>query len=91
MSVDILIVKVVWICLAWSWCWKLCLELSVGAIPKNTKKAKNAINVKKAGKGLREAGLDRRGPGGSAESEARPFRKGSKDELLAETNVGVFL
>ena len=47
-----------------------CLEVSVGAVPRNTKKARNA--KKAAGKFLREEGfiLGRRVPSGRAESEA---------------------
>ena len=46
------------------------LEVSVGAVPKNTK-AKKARNAKKVAVKVREEGLGRRIPGGSAESEAR--------------------
>ena len=54
----------------------LCLGGSVGSVPKNTKKAKKARNAKKAaGKALREEVVDRRAPGGSAESEAGPYRQ----------------
>ena len=45
--------------------------VSVGAVPKNTKKAKSKRNAKKAaGKVLREEGSGRCVPSGSAESEA---------------------
>lgn len=50
------------------------LAVSVGAIPKNTKKAKRARNAKKSRKRLRK-GSGRRVPGGSAQSEARPFNQ----------------
>ena len=55
-------------------CWKFCLEISVGAVPKNTEKATKARNAKKAaGKVLRDEGLGRRVSRGSDESEAGPF------------------
>ena len=39
-------------------CWRFCLEFSVGAVPKNTKKANKARNAKKdAGKAILEEGL----------------------------------
>ena len=50
-------------------CWRFCLEISVGPVPKNTKKARNATKTG-AGKVLEEEGLGRRVPGVSAESEA---------------------
>ena len=54
----------------------LVLEVSVGAVPRNRKKAKKARNAKKAsGKLLREEGLGRRVPSGSAESEAGPYNQ----------------
>ena len=53
---------------------EICLQVNVGVVPKKTKKAKEARNAKKAAeKVLREEGLGRRVPGGSAESEAVPF------------------
>lgn len=40
-------------------CWEFCLQGCVGAVPKNTKKAKKAGNAKKAaGKVPREEGVD---------------------------------
>ena len=55
-------------------CRRFCLEVSVGAVPKNSRKAKKARNAKKAaGKVLRAEGLSRRVPGRSAESEAEEF------------------
>ena len=51
-------------------CWRFYLDFSVRAVPKNAK-AKKSRNAKKAaGKVLREGGLGRRVPGGSAESKA---------------------
>ena len=55
-------------------CWRFCAEVSVEAVPRNTKKAKKARNTKKAaGKLLLEEGLGRRVPSGSAETEAGPY------------------
>ena len=53
------------------------LEVSVGAVPRNAKKAKKSRNAKKtAGKLLREEeGLGRRVPSGSAESEADAYNR----------------
>ena len=45
---------------------------------KETKKAKKVRNAKNAGKGLREGGLGRRVPSGSAESEAGPINQVNK-------------
>ena len=57
-------------------CSRFCLEVSVGAVPKNTKKANKARDAKKAAeKVLREEGLGRRVPVGSAESEAGPHNQ----------------
>ena len=54
----------------------ICLEFSVRAVPRNTRKAKKARNAKKAaGKVLREEGLDGRVPSGSAESKAGPHHQ----------------
>ena len=53
--------------------WRFCLEVGMGMVPKNTKIAKKPRNAKKAAeKVLREEGLRRRIPGGSADSEAEP-------------------
>ena len=50
---------------------RFCLAVRVGAVPRNTEKAKKERNVNKAAsKLLREEGLGRRVPRGSAESEA---------------------
>ena len=54
---------------------ELCLD-SVAAVPRCMKKAKKARNAKKAArKLLREEGLGRRVPRGSAESEADPYNQ----------------
>ena len=57
----------------------------LGAIPRNANKAKNAGNAKKtAGKILREEGLGRRVPIGSAESEAGPYYLVNPVKVIAE-------
>ena len=57
-------------------CWRVCPEVTIGEVPKSTKKANKARNAKKAaGKILRWEGLGRRVPGGSAESDARPHNQ----------------
>lgn len=49
-------------------------HVSVGAVPRNVKKAKKARNTTKAaGKLLREKGSGRCVPNGSAESESGPY------------------
>ena len=56
-------------------CRIFCLEVSLGAVPKNTKKAKKARNAKKAaGKVRREGGVGRHVPG-NAESQGGPFNQ----------------
>ena len=66
--------KLVWGCLSGNSSGNIVLKLRVGAVPKNTNKAKKARNAKKAaGKVLREGGLGRRVLSGSAESEAGPL------------------
>ena len=71
-------------------CWRSCLEVGVGAVVKNTKKAKKARNTKKAaGKVLGDEGLGRCGPGGSAESEAGHYNQVIPRRVFAETVVSM--
>ena len=70
---EIMTWKLVWRYLSSGQCWRFCLEVSVGAVPKKAKKARNAQKV--AGKVLRGKGFGRRVPGGSAKSESGPLNQ----------------
>lgn len=63
---------------------RVSLEVCVGAVPKNAKKAWNA--QKTAGKGLREEGLGRHGSGGSVESEAGHFNEVIQRRITCRDN-----
>ena len=62
-------------------CKNCSLEVTLGAVPKSTKKKPRSAK-KAAGKVLREEGLGRRFPSGNAEREAGPF-----DQVITSRDV----